>query len=340
MLTIVDYLTFLLCRIHWLVNLQFNIKHWSQMWHGYEKLVLVRVTMNISKDEYILNRLSKIKHKKWELFVISRIVHGLNDSEIEFVCQQPVKHQEKSHPYLTDLFFPQFDLYLEIDEAQHADEQHKESDIQRSQDILDASGLEEFRIEVFESDGSTMRSLADISKDTDAFIEMIKDRKAAQIALDEFEPWDFEMKFSPIPHLERGYISRNTNAVFKYQRDALECFGYLGGHYQRGAWTLADDSSRAVWFPRLYETKDWDNSLSEDGTTIVEKRKDGTSRNSKNKYEEKWKNRIVFARYSDELGAVLYRYVGEFALDHSQSSPTMGIFKLVADEVKTIPASA
>jgi 2-polyprenyl-3-methyl-5-hydroxy-6-metoxy-1,4-benzoquinol methylase len=42
----------------------------------------------ITKDEYLLRNFSKIRHKKWELFVISRILHNLNDSNIEYVCQQ------------------------------------------------------------------------------------------------------------------------------------------------------------------------------------------------------------------------------------------------------------
>ena len=37
--------------------------------------------MKISKDEYILRTFSKIKHKKWELFVITRIIHLLEDPD-------------------------------------------------------------------------------------------------------------------------------------------------------------------------------------------------------------------------------------------------------------------
>ena len=37
------------------------------------------------KDKYILDSLSKIKHKKYELYIVSRILFILNDPEIEFV---------------------------------------------------------------------------------------------------------------------------------------------------------------------------------------------------------------------------------------------------------------
>ncbi len=297
--------------------------------------------MNITKDEYILNSLSKIKHKKWELFIISRIIHGLDDSEIEFVCQQAIsRNEKKTHPYLVDLYFPQFGLYLEIDEEQHGRELHKISDIQRSQDILEVSDLEDFHIKVFEEKDSVTRSrsLSDVAKNTDSFIDMIKGKKTSQFAQRKFKPWDFEMKFSPIPHIELGHISLNTNAVFKNHRDALQCFGYSGGDYQQATWPLINDSSREVWFPTLYEPKDWDNSLSEDGTKIIEKKKDGTSINSKTKNEKKWKERIVFAKDKDEFGNKLYRYVGVFRREPDESNSTMSVFMKIADEVKTIPA--
>ena len=41
----------------------------------------------LTKDEYLLKNFSKIKHKKWELFVITRILHLLDDTNIEYVCQ-------------------------------------------------------------------------------------------------------------------------------------------------------------------------------------------------------------------------------------------------------------
>ena len=45
----------------------------------------------ITKDEYLLRNFSKIKHKKWELFVITRILHLLDDPDLEYVCQQFIR---------------------------------------------------------------------------------------------------------------------------------------------------------------------------------------------------------------------------------------------------------
>ena len=43
----------------------------------------------------------------------------LDDTDIHFVCQQPVS--DGKFRYFADLSFPQFNLYLEIDERYHLD---------------------------------------------------------------------------------------------------------------------------------------------------------------------------------------------------------------------------
>ena len=96
----------------------------------------------ISKDEYLLRNFSKITHKKWELFVITRILHLLNDPDIEYVCQQYVNPSNSDKYYLTDLCFPSLKLYYEIDEGQHATEEHKKDDKIRQREILDATDWE------------------------------------------------------------------------------------------------------------------------------------------------------------------------------------------------------
>ena len=96
-----------------------------------------------SKDDYILRSLSKISHKKWELFIVSRIIHNLDDPEIEFSCQQAIKTKKRDKPYLTDLCFPQLKLYLEVHESYHENEKQKLTDKHRKREILDAINFEE-----------------------------------------------------------------------------------------------------------------------------------------------------------------------------------------------------
>ncbi|MGB0960310.1 MAG: AbaSI family restriction endonuclease [Halocynthiibacter sp.] len=66
----------------------------------------------VTKDEFILRSLSKIQHKQWELFVVSRIINGLvmDDGDVEFVCQQLIRRSKERYA-LTDLYFPQFGIF-------------------------------------------------------------------------------------------------------------------------------------------------------------------------------------------------------------------------------------
>ena len=107
--------------------------------------------MKITKDEYILRTFSKIQHKKWELYVITRIIHLLNDPEIEFVCQQLVKTPDNKR-YLTDLCFPELNLYCEIDELQHSFKEHSFQDDRRMQEIIDATDFTEKRIKIYDKE--------------------------------------------------------------------------------------------------------------------------------------------------------------------------------------------
>jgi very-short-patch-repair endonuclease len=260
--------------------------------------------MPISKDDYILRNFSKIQLKKWELYIITRIVHLLNDSEIEFVCQQFIKTRDGKR-YLADLCFPSLKLYYEIDEAQHGSDQHKIKDEHRQREIIDATDFIEKRISIFDKNKND-RNINEINKEADEFIAFVKKRKKQFISKGNFIPWDYETKFSPAPHLKRGYIDVKDNVVFSNHRDALRCFGYKKGHYQRAVWRIKG-SNKEVWFPKLYRNNTWNNSLSNDFKKIIMKR----NNNAKIKRRKK-REFIVFAHYKDLLGQIVYKFLGEF----------------------------
>ena len=260
--------------------------------------------MPISKDDYILRNFSKIQLKKWELYIITRIVHLLNDSEIEFVCQQFIKTRDGKR-YLADLCFPSLKLYYEIDEAQHGSDQHKIKDEHRQREIIDATDFIKKRISIFDKNKND-RNINEINKEVDEFIAFVKKRKKQFISKGNFIPWDYETKFSPAPHLKRGYIDVKDNVVFSNHRDALGCFGYKKGHYQRAVWRIKG-SNKEVWFPKLYRNNTWNNSLSNDFKKIIMKR----NNNAKIKRRKK-REFIVFAHYKDLLGQIVYKFLGEF----------------------------
>ena len=163
--------------------------------------------MAITKIEYITKSLSKIKHKPWELYVISRIIHKLDDPDVEFKCQQLVRRGKRVA--LVDMFFPQLGIYLEVDEPQHRTETHELKDQERKLEIFDATGLTERRIQVFDTneDGNIIyKDVRDLNSLVDLFIEELNERKLEFQNKGESIVWDIEQKYSPKPHISRGYI--------------------------------------------------------------------------------------------------------------------------------------
>ena len=268
--------------------------------------------MKFSKDEYTLRNFSKIQHKKWELYIITRIIHFLNDPDIEFVCQQLLKTRDGKR-YLADLCFPSLKLYYEIDEAQHGSDQHKIKDEHRQREIVDATDFIEKRISVFDKNKND-RNIKEINNEVDAFIDFIKKRKKQFILKNNFIPWNYETKFSPEPHLKRGYIDVKDNVVFLNHRDTLRCFGYKKGHHQRATWTIKG-TKKHVWFPKLYKNKDWNNSLSDDFKTIEMKRTDNSILPKVGHTEA-----IVFAHYKNLFGQIVYKFLGEFHTSIKEST--------------------
>ena len=275
--------------------------------------------MSISKDDYILRAFSKIQHKKWELYVITRIVHLLDDPELEFVCQQLIKTPDHKR-YLADLCFPELELYCEVDELQHSSHEHAIADENRMKEIIDASHFTEKRIQIYDNN-LKIKELTQINEEIDLLIRYIKDRKQEYIANNNFNPWDYYNKYNPEVHIERGYIDTKDNVSFLYHRDALRCFGYDGGHFQRAVWSIKG-SNKGVWFPKLYENDLWNNTLSDDFSRIEMTKKDHSIIDIE--FEDvEW---YTFAHYKDFLGQTVYKFLGEFHSSRELSTESCRIY--------------
>ena len=289
----------------------------------------------MNQTDYILRSLSKISHKRWEHYVINRIYHRLNDQEIEFVCQQCIRKNDEKI-YIADLFLPQLGLYLEVDEGHHSKDVAILKDAVRRLDITDATGLIEERMPV------SNRSLDMINDSIEDFVVKIRKRKDELLQDSLFETWDYGQRFKPQIHLDRGFIEVGPHSAFLSQKDALSCFGYGKGHYQRGVWTLPQDacdylglSGRVVvWFPRLSEQTNWVNSLSDDGRTIIE-----ISKRDEHSYEEFTSYRIVMGRSRDPLNRTLYRFLGLFQVIPEYRVGREHRFAIVDTRLKTVSAA-
>jgi len=212
----------------------------------------------LTKGNYVTRALSKLTYKRWELYVVSRVIHRLNDLDIEFVCQQVVL-LENGRRALADMFFPQFNIYLEVNElGGHSSKESQINDEKRRTEILKVSGAKQFKVEIFniDEDGNIAdESLGVINQKVDQFVELLREKKQGLQDRGEFVAWSMDDKYDPIKFLEKGYLDTVDNPSFRTQRDALRCFGYEGGHYQRGTWRKPEWEDRMVWFPRFISHK-------------------------------------------------------------------------------------
>ena len=269
-----------------------------------------------SKDDYVLKSLSKIRHKSWELYVVSRILHIL-DGKIEFVCQQHVKPTKKqliagkdTRGYLTDLCFPSLGIYLEVNEEQHAESRHAEKDDIREKEIFEETKWEQVTIEIFHSQEPLIyKTLNEINIEIDAFIQkLLKKKKEIEQINGKELIWDYESKFKPEKYIKEGIIFVKNNVSFRTQTDAKRLFGYKGGHAQKATWKVIKTGQK-MWFPKLYPNADWDNELTKDGKYIFSKHKSG-KKHKKGPVEPI--EMIVFAHNKNALGDRVYKFVGVF----------------------------
>ena len=179
---------------------------------------------------------------------------------------------------------------------------------------MDVSDFREYRIKVYnESDSKLSKDLDKINTQVDEFIDIIRTEKDRLVKAGVFKPWDPEKKFDPQVHIDRGYIDVADNVVFQNHRDAMRCFGYTKGHFQRAVWKIPNSDKR-IWFPKLYPNKEWNNELSEGFDKIT--MRSLTGRDLSGSKIDKY---VVFAHYKNILGQVVYKFLGEFhtSLEHS-----------------------
>lgn len=286
--------------------------------------------------EYTFRCLAKIRNKTYESYVIQRILHRLNDPSIKFVTQQYVQRPDGSIA-LTDLYFPQFDLHIEVDEPHHTQQAAIAQDKLREYDIIQVTGHEIRRIPVAEKD-----HIQELHCRIDDVIAYIQARKQQLIAQQKFTPWDLHREFSAELYLERGYIDIEDQVVFKHVHEICNCFGYEKqlSQVQSGGIIHAHDPHILIWWPKLYPNGAWDNHISADGQMIIEKSLDlAEMHSSVPKWNRGPQQRIVFAHVKDCLNRrPLYRFLGLYQLCQPATIESGGIWQRIATRVPTARA--
>lgn len=269
----------------------------------------------MTKREYIIRQIAKTNKKKYENYVVTRIFHRLNRDDVKFMTQQFVNRPE-GHA-LTDMYFPQLELHIEIDEPFH--KKQEKLDIDRETDIIQATNHEVYRIAITEE-------LEQINLDVEKLVTIIKQKIDDKMKIKKWEPWDLEKEFNPNYYRTKGYLDVNENSAFRQIVDACNCLGQNYKSVQQAWFKSKVYPNHNLWFPKFYENAEWDNRISNDGKIITEKCK------NPEKYEN-WFNdvtsnmvkRITFPRSIDNLGFRLYKFAGIFETDLEESSFENGV---------------
>lgn len=288
--------------------------------------------------DYNLNQLRRSFGKKYENYVISRILHKVTDEadDIQFITQQYVKRP--TGRALTDLYFPQFNLHIEIDEPAHT--KFKDEDLAREMDIIDATVGHAFRRINIESIKGDLRLFNE--KIDEIVQEILTLRKSIN-----FVSWSPEDEFNEKRILASGILRVEDQPRFRTITAAANLLGQNVNGMQRSFFRSKKYLGYKFWFPKFYQNSLWDNKLLDDvgvlqqyglefGDLIQEKPlnlKDA-SRHFQKLIDEK-DFRIVFPRFIDNLGIVVYRFMGIYVVDTEMSSVEGGmIYRRVSKEFK------
>lgn len=278
-----------------------------------------------NKKEYIVRQLHRTHNKKFENYVITRIWHLINDLDIKIITQQYVRKTDEEY-YLIDLYFPQFNFCVEVDEPYHLSQQ--DIDNNRERDIINTTGFTFARID-------TSQDIDNIHKQIDEkVIKKINNYKSTG-----FKEWDYDKEFDNEQYIEKGYIDVNDNAIFRKEVDAYNCFGNKNKILRTGGAKHKYIDNVNIWFPKLYKHGEWENKIDLDENTIYES---NIYKIKNDKAINDWLNtkrnvRYVFAQSKDNLGRTLYRFKGEYTLNKEKTIKlNKAVWERTNTRVKTI----
>jgi len=133
-------------------------------------------------------------------------------------------------------------------------------------------------------------------------------------------------------------INIRDNVAFNKIVQVCNYFGNNYKGYRRAVAKCPLNKDLVLWFPKLYNNKDWDNKISDNGKIITEIKKEGNEERIKNiKFETNIidTKRIVYAGEKDDHKKISYVFKGVFELDKEKSlNCGKAIYDRISDEIE------
>ena len=264
----------------------------------------------MDKVEYLIKTFSRTKRKDYENYILNAIWQKIDCLDLRPVTQQYVKGHDNEY-YLIDLYFPQINVGVEVDEAFHKN--NVESDLKRELTIEEKlSSIREESLFELKRVNATL-PLKELSER----IAIISAEVKEKVAEKKITHWDTDVAVKD-QVMEKGYLSVDDFYRFRVITDVANqlFFKNYKGYQQASIKITIDDRLAHVWFPTISteakkEHSQWLNYLNEDWSVIKEEniREDG-----KIVTNEVGELRAVFARMKDNFGKFSYRFIGNFEL--------------------------
>lgn len=281
----------------------------------------------------------RTKGKKYENFIVNAIYTKISNSELMPVTQQYVKNlKDPRRYYLLDLYFPQINFGVEIDERQHFSKDGELFDEKRAENIKSAIECDEMRIPIIDKETRRMRSYSEICVDIDNIVEMIKQK----IAKANGVHWETNEDRKKVV-LANGMFHVNDDVNYS---SITEIYNICGGcrstgkeatSLRRGYYKLTNKYH--LWVPTLTivseENRDkiselkYLNYLNEDKTIITEVH--NKAEGPVNGYNSDCE-RVVFMRMRDIFGRHCIKFIGIFKFDRVEEDKKC-IYKRVGDNI-------
>ena len=273
----------------------------------------------MDKLEYIRKVFAQTKGKTFENYAITQIWAGVKHLSICPVMQQYVKRPGGTYALL-DLYFPQIDLAVEIDEKAH--EKNIPHDKMRADDVFKAIQDEGKSIVIRRIKEAPYEEVEQAIQETiDAIAERAK-QYSPLVWENDWQQEEHARKFDEIK--KRGFLDISDTIGFTRLQVTNDIFGMnkSEGYLQFGkSWFTVDaDKQTMLWFPHLTRNKKWENKINAAWTEIEEKRIVQKKDSRPSKSHDPNILRYTFARYKNALGETSYRYIGNFRFSREENN--------------------
>lgn len=275
------------------------------------------------KLDYISRLLQRVSNKRIEHYVISRIWHLLDNYDVKMMPQQYVS-RELTQYALTDVYFPQIGLHVEVNEPAHYVSEDKiNRDLIRQKEIEIKTGHQVFVIDC-------QQDILGIHSQIDRLVAKINSEIKEQITKGIFKPWKPGNEHNPTYWKDKGSINISDEVSFFKIEDICCLFDAdyqktKRGFLRKGAIANPKNNSQIIWWPSERTRSGWLNNFDEILGTITETHSDQKKKSDHYYFHSQGTYiRVCFFHYTDILGLTNYKYIGVFTNDKEKSNPEVG----------------